>query len=364
MFNYHIITKYFAITYVRQLFLSSFVVIFVLLITSAFDILQRFKSTELSSSYFWQLILLKIPHIFCEVAPLCCFISTVLFLYKIVRQNELIVVLSSGIRIARVFTITLFISFLFGLITTFILAPIGTYGLKKYKEIEAKVTNAQNLNFVISDSGIFFFEKFAKNNRIIQTKSINSTKNTLSDVTILILDPQNNFIKRIDAPTASLDQGLFVLNDATVTFPSYFEENQVEIFDTNLSMNSLMQTFVAPDMISIWNLKETIENFTNSGIPTIRYQIRYYKQLFKPIFMIVMSLIACWFINLNVRDNSNAKNSLISLVFGVCVYFLLEIASHILAYSSIHPMIASLLPMMSIILLFHICKKLDILPSW
>ena len=103
MINYPTIVKYLAKVYLRQLFLVAGVVIGVLFITNAFDILQKFKSVDLTPVDFWQLISFKIPYLFCEVSALCCFVATLLFLKNITKQNELIIILCNGVPIWKIF---------------------------------------------------------------------------------------------------------------------------------------------------------------------------------------------------------------------------------------------------------------------
>jgi lipopolysaccharide export system permease protein len=351
MLNYQTITKYLAKVYIWQLIITSGTIICILFVTNAFDILQKFKSVELSPRDFWQLILFKVPYLFCEVSSLCCFIATILFLRNITKQNELIIVLSSGIPIWRIFIIPISVTFIFGIIILSTINPIGTYGLKEYEKIEAKVTNTPHLNFVISQTGIFFFEKFAGDNRIIQAKSINTKEKILSDVTVLMVDSQNNLTKRIDSPIAHIHPGSFILENATITLKESAENNEKVNLPTSLSISNLIETFTAPEMIPIWSLKETIEKFAKSGLAITKYQIHYYKQLFKPISMVAMAFIACWFISLNVRDNSGTRTIVSGLILGICVYFFLEMTLRILAYSGVHPVLSASLPILFIILL-------------
>jgi lipopolysaccharide export system permease protein len=351
MINYPTIVKYLAKVYLRQLFLVAGVVIGVLFITNAFDILQKFKSVEITPVDFWQLISFKIPYLFCEVSALCCFVATLLFLKNITKQNELIIILSNGLPIWKIFIIPIIVTFIFGLIILSAISPIGTYGLKEYEKIEAKVTETPYRNFVISQSGIFVFEKFPDNNRIIQAKSINAKKKELLDVSILIVDSQNNLTKRVDSPQVFIAPGMFVLKNATITKRDSSVKKKEINLPTDLSIGDLMETFVSPEMIPIWDLNNSIEKFAKSGLSVTKYQIHFYKQLFKPISMVAMSFIACWFISLNVRDNSGTKKTVIGLILGICTYFFLEMTLRILAYSGIPPILAALLPILFIILL-------------
>ena len=203
----------------------------------------------------------------------------------------------------------------------------------------------------IGPSFIFFFEKFSGSNRIIQAKSINAKEKELLDVTIIMVDAQNNLTKRVDSPQAFIHPGVFVLKNATITKrDSSITKEEINL-PTNLSIDNLMETFVAPEMIPIWSLNNSIEKFAKSGLSVTKYQIHLYKQLFRPIAMVAMSFIACWFISLNVRDNSGARKTVIGLLLGVCTYFFLEMTLRILAYSGIPPVLAGLLPILFIILL-------------
>lgn len=337
--------------FTKQFFFTSAVILCVLFVTSAFDILQKFKSTNITPSDFWKLISFKLPYLFNEVAALICFIATFMFLRAITKQNELVIILSSGIPIWKVFITPIFITFFIGVFILGVINPVGTYGLQEYEKLEAKLRNTPHLNFIISPTGIFFFENFAGNNYIIQAKSINAYKQTLTDATILLVDESNNLTKRIDTPLVQLQPGAFKLTSPIITTRNSSRKAKELNLPTNLSINNLIQRFSPPEMIPLWNLNSSIENFARSGLIVTKYQIHYYKQLFKPLSMVAMSFIACWFISLNIRDNSSTRMSVLGLTTGICTYFFLEISLRILAYSGLHPILATLLPIIFIILI-------------
>ena len=351
MINYQTLAKYLAKMFTKQFFVTSAVILCVLFITNAFDVLQKFKSANITPGDFWKLISFKIPYLFNEVAALICFISTFMFLRNITKQNELVIILSSGVPIWNIFIAPIIVTFIIGILILGIVNPIGTYGLQEYDRLEAKLRKTPHLNFVISQAGIFFFENFAGNNRIIQAKSINADTKSLSDVTILLVDEHNNLTKRIDTPLAQLEPGTFRLTSPTITQRDTSEKLEKLNLPTNLSIDNLMQRFSPPEMIPIWSLNNSIAKFSRSGLVTTRYQVYYYKQLFKPITMVAMSFIACWFISLNIRDNSSIYIAVMGLVTGICTYFFLEMALRILAYSGLHPILATLLPILFIILI-------------
>ena len=166
-----------------------------------------------------------------------------------------------------------------------------------------------------------------------------------------MIDSQNNLTQRIDSSKALVGTGSFILDNPTITSKDFYESRKMMSIPTNLSIDNLMQTFASPEMITIWSLKSSIEKFAKSGLAVTKYQIHYYKQLFKPISMVAMSFIACWFISINVRGNSESRDIIIGLILGISTYFFLEMSLRILAYNGVYPILAALLPILFIILL-------------
>jgi lipopolysaccharide export system permease protein len=104
-------------------------------------------------------------------------------------------------------------------------------------------------------------------------------------------------------------------------------------------------------MIYLWSLQSSIQKFARSGIPITSYQLYYFKKLLNPLAMVAMSFIACWFINLNLRDNTNSTVLIFGLALGTCTYFFLELSFRILAYSGLTPILAISLPIIFRILI-------------
>lgn len=352
MINYPTIVQYLVQKFCWYLVLTSLAVIALLFIAGAFDVLQKFKAIYFSPQEFWLLITLKIPYLFNEVGPVISLASTVLFLNSLVIYNELIIITSSGIQLWRVFLIPVIASFLLGIIIVAVINPVSSYSLKEYERIEAKLqgTIPQN-SVVISSSGVFFCEKYENTNRIIRAVSINAEKKLISNMVILITDKQNRLIERVDTQAAHLDNGQFDLQSPVVYKDKKQFTHERLFLPTSLSINNLMQSFMLPEMFSVWDLPESIKKMHHSGLQALGYEIYFFKQLFKPLAMSAMSLLACWFLSLNNRSKANVKNMIFSLLTGLVTYFLLEIILRLLSFGGFSPMLAALLPILVIILI-------------
>ncbi|MCC8416343.1 MAG: LptF/LptG family permease [Rickettsia endosymbiont of Gnoriste bilineata] len=344
MINFRILSIYLFRLYCSYFIGILLLLIGVLILSNIFDLLQKFKDIYIPTHSFWKLVLYKIPYLVNEVASLLSFIAMLFFLRRLTKHNELITILCNGIHIWRVITIPFFAAIILGIILITISNPIGTLGLHKYESLKAELLKKPATNLSISKSGLLFLENYQGNKRIIQAGSIDVVNNKLNKIIILSLDNENNFIKRIDA-----QYGVLIDNNFTLTSVKFSDDNSFKKYEhltvpTNLSISNLLNSFITPEMIAIWDLPDTIKQLVKFGLPITNYQIYFYKQLFKPIIMATTVILAACFFSLRQRDNSQEKILVIGLFLGFIIYSLLEVLFKILAYNATPPFLAILLP--------------------
>ena len=323
----------------------------VLALSNAFDVLQKFKNTYLLSKFFWKLVLYKVPYLLNEIAPLVSFISMLFFVVRLTKYNEIIIMLGNGISLQRLLIIPAISALILGTLMIAIVNPIGAYGLQKYEFLEAKLTGKKHRSFVVVHQGLLLFEEYQNENRIISAKSVNLEVNKLTDLTILLVDSQNNFLKRLDAKSAILDKGNFHLSEAKIVTNDSSNIAEKLVVPTNLSISYFTHSLIMPEMISMWNLRSSINEFSNSGISVINYQIYFYKQLFKPLLMYATVILGSCFISLGQRNNASKKLFAFGLLIGFVAYSAVEITSRILAYNGLAPEFAITLPICLLILI-------------
>ncbi|HJD55446.1 MAG TPA: LptF/LptG family permease [Rickettsia endosymbiont of Pyrocoelia pectoralis] len=348
MINLKTLSWYLTKLYSKCFFIILFLLIGLLVISNIFDLLQKFKNMYVPFSFFLRFIFYKIPYLLNQVSSLISFTAMLFFLRNLTKNNELTAILSSGIHIWQVLIIPCIITLILGIIFTAILNPISVLGLQKYDFLEAKLTKKAAHEAVISRSGLLFFESLNGENQIIQTQFVNIAEKKLNNVTILFIDNNNSFLKRIDALYGIIENKALHLNRVKVFTKDGMKAHNSLTIPTNLSINNLVNKFIRPELVSIWNLPKLINELFNSGLPIINYQIYYYKQLFKPIMMMATIILASCFISLQQRDNTQEKTLILGLFAGFIVYSLSEILLKILTYNNLSLIAAILLPSMLI----------------
>lgn len=355
MINRSILTLYLSRLFTKVFVSTACAVLFIIVISNIFDTLQSFRNHSISLRDFWLLVIFKAPDVFSEITMLISLIATAIFIHILRKNNELLIIITNGIPIIKVFLIPMVLSFVFALFLLSVNSSLGPHFLQRYKKLESRILGKHQSNIMISQAGIFFSEKLADSNRIVQVQSIDVEKRLLQDLTIIITDLDNNFIERIDAKQAVLDSGYYKIDQAYVNSNYAISgRNNIKIVDnlrlpTRLHVGGLKARFEAPKLIGFWSLPSLIDKFSKSGFVPTQYQIYYYKQLFKPFALVAMAFVACCFITLNLRSTPHNYMLALSIIVGLVVFFLQEIFIKVLAYNGFNPAMAILIPIITII---------------
>jgi lipopolysaccharide export system permease protein len=200
--------------------------------------------------------------------------------------------------------------------------PLSSALLNKQERIAHKYLKGAASVLTVSNSGLWLKEKMGEGNIIIHAKSIYNKEMKLFDVSFFRLDYNNNFINRIDAKTATLKPGFWLLDSAFILSTSKFAEfhNNYEI-PTNLAITKLQDSFASPETISFWEMPSFINTLKAAGFSAIRHSLYYYSLLIQPFFICSMVFIAASF-SLHLPRHGKSNLYIVSGIFvGFVIYF-------------------------------------------
>ena len=343
--------RYLAKSYVAYFGLVLATVVLALLVSNIFDTLSRFKGVLLTLSLFLELISFKLLYLSLEILPLICFISTLLFLHALVKSCELVSILNSGVSIWGILFPVSLSAICIGVIAITMINPVASTLLRNYEKIVSKLENKSH-NISISDLGIMVAENYHEEGRIFIVKTVDFGVKRISDITILFTDRDNNFISRIDA-----DSGVFEGNSLVLHQSRMLSKDGVKTVDTeskihtNLSIKHFAKSSLGPEYISFWQLPSMILTLHKAGISVVKYQIYYYKQLFKPLMMLATVLMAGCFTQVSAERKARVKLVVVGIASGFVVYVLSEICVAILTHQGMTPIFAILCSVVGIMIL-------------
>ncbi len=319
-----------------------------------FDILNRLKATIVPLSVIGKLAFLKMPYLINETLPISILISILFFSYKLSRRNELIILFSDGISIWKFLQPIFFITLLLSVISIAIMQPISAYLLTKQEILEKKITNQRIVNSIsIADGGLYISENIDDESRIYITKSLSPETSSLLGITIISLDKNYNFIKRIDSPIAILNNKKLELFQGAIEIDQEGEAKYYPyiVLDTNLDFKYIIDRFSSPENIAFWELGNLAKKLTESGINADKFIFHYYKLLFKPIYILSLIFIAACFIRLNPRNVVGVKMVGSAVIVALIIHSFKEVMTAFLFANNFSFALAQLIPIIIIITL-------------
>jgi lipopolysaccharide export system permease protein len=147
----------------------------------------------------------------------------------------------------------------------------------------------------------------------------------LNHVIVFNYEKDDRFAGRIDARSAELHEGRWILFDAWKTGPNVQAEffPQTEI-STDLTVEKIQESLADPKTISFWSLPNFISLMEEAGFSAIRHKLEFHRLLATPFLLIAMILLAATF---SLRPQRRGRVGLV-LLGGVMTGFLFYFVSN------------------------------------
>ncbi len=194
-------------------------------------------------------------------------------------------------------------------------------------------------------------ENYNNEERIFIAKAIELGANKISGLTVLFTDENNNFIRRIDTTSAFLENELIELHNGRMLLQDTAQTIEApHVIPTHLTTAHFAANPLAPEYISFWQLPKMMRTIQKAGMSISRYEMCYYKQLFKPLMMVATILMAACFIKINDGRKSVMKLLVIGVISGFMMYLFSEVSMSMLTYHGVRPSFAILSSILAIMI--------------
>jgi lipopolysaccharide export system permease protein len=183
-------------------------------------------------------------------------------------------------------------------------------------------------------------------------------------VNVFQFDSEDRFYRRIDARSALLEESAWRLtgvrrwdllsleidnagSSAIATRPELADEMRIA---TDLTTESIQESFAAPVTISFWKLPKFIGLLENSGFSSSRHRLHWHALLAVPLVFFAMVLIGAAFSMRHVRFGGLGYMALGCVLSGFAYFFLSDIAAALGASGAVPVLIAAWAPPLSAVL--------------
>jgi lipopolysaccharide export system permease protein len=294
--------------------------------------LRRYAQAEASLFEIVMLTLLNIPQGIYNILPLIMILATIALFLGLARSSELVVTRAAGRSALSALGAPLFVALIIGILTVGVLNPIVAGTSKEY-EARGGALRGNDSVLSIGSSGLWLRQGSAEGQTVIRAQSANLDGTELSQVTFITFGPNGTPAERIDAATASLTTGAWVLHDAKLW--SLDQELTPEAGATihnrysvpsTLTPDQIRDSFGTPSSIPIWELPAFIDRLQTAGFSAQRHLVWFHTELALPVFLVSMVMIGASFTLRHQRGGRTGLMVMFAILLAFIIYFIRNFA--------------------------------------
>lgn len=320
-------------SYVGRQFLMSFLAFTVGLLTiiMLFDTLELFrrvsgKSGGAGVNEVISMALLKLPTITEKIVPFSALLGAMFAFWRLNRYHEFVVARAAGVSIWQFLAPPVALAILIGLFKIAIFNPFSSAMLLKYEVLEAKYIRGKSSLAALANQGLWFRQSTGDGHYILHARSISTRDVRLDNVIVFLMQDGDRFVGRIDAKSATLENGFWRLDSAVLTepnkAPTRFEVRRVP---TDLTSGNINDSFAPPETISFWALPGFIKVLENAGFSGVRHMLHWHTHLALPLMLAAVVILAATFSLRPIRRGGAAILFVSGIGTGFLLYFLSDV---------------------------------------
>ena len=292
-----------------------------------------------------QMAMLRIPFMAQKILPFAALVAGLWTFARMTRTQELVVARAAGVSVWQCLLPTLLLALVLGIFVMTVFNPMSAAMVSRYEYMDAKYLHGKSSLLALSPSGIWLRQSDGERQSVIHAQRLSQEDLTLHDVIIFHFQENDQFVGRIDASQARLEEGRWELSDAVLTGPdqpAQFKE-RYEV-PTDLTFNQIEDSFASPETLSFWALPAFIEVLESSGFSAVRHRRYWHSLLSGPLLLCAMVLIAATF---SLRFSRRGGTWLLitaGIMSGFVLYFVSDLVLALGLSGKIPPVLAAWTP--------------------
>jgi lipopolysaccharide export system permease protein len=291
------------------------------------ELLRRASDNEgVSFATIMEMALLKAPQMGQAVFPFAILAGGMMAFTRMTRNQELVVARSAGVSVWQFLLPALLVALFIGVFRVTVFNPVASVMTAKFEALENSVLRAGGNALAVSSEGLWIRERTTGGHSVLHARGIIGDGEALSDVIVFLFEGEDKFLSRIDADSAQLEPGYWVLHKAVLIsedgIPSL---RPVYRLATELTVDNIQDSFASPNTMSFWELPRFISILENAGFSAVRHRLHWHALLASPLLLCSMVLIAATFSLRMTRRGGTMPWVCAGLFFGFFLYFMSDL---------------------------------------
>ena len=289
-----ILALYIARHYLKWLAVVFFGLAALIFLVDAVELLRRAGSRDgVSFGLVLRMAALKLPYMLELILPFAVLFGGMLAFWRLTRTWELVVVRTVGVSAWRFLLPALVIAFMIGAAKAALYSPLASVAQARFESLQAEHFNTQRHVFSISRDGFRLRDVHGGSQSMLFADGLDPKDRTLHGVVLYRFHGQEEFRDRLDAATAELRPGYWLLQGVRRTGPdAVTHPSETVKVATDLDWRRIEDSFSPPETMSFWQLPGYIGVLEKAGFPALRHRVHFHAMTAAPVLFAAMALIA------------------------------------------------------------------------
>ena len=316
-----------------MLFLMVLGIMFLLLTLIDFAEEVRFFD-ELPLADVMEIVLLNAPSNTYEILPLVMILASVALFLRLARTSELVVIRAAGRSALRALIAPALTAFMVGLVTIGVFNPLVAATSKRHNDLVNRYSTGSDVpTLAIAVEGLWMRQGDRDSQSVIHATRASSDLTVLYNMTIISFSPSGEPLERVFARTARLSDGEWEMEDVkrwdlTADNPEASAQKMPTLtMVSHLTQERILETFGAPEYISLWDMPAFIDRLEVAGFSARRYEMWFNRELARPIFLMSLLMIAAAFTMRHTRLGNTGVSVLVAIMLGFALHYIRNFAS-------------------------------------
>lgn len=301
------------------------------------ELLRRASDKHVPLVTLLKMGLLQLPSTGLTIFSFAILFSAIYTFWRLNRRHELVVMRSAGFSVWQFLSPIVCVAVMTGFFIISIANPFSAVLLSRFKTLESKYLTHRHSEIALFDEGLWLRQwKDDDGYIILHAGNVKMPGWQLRHVTALYFDKNDDFLKRIDAESATLSDKEWRFSNAVTNLPDARSKAQPQALitlPTDLTQNEIEESFAAPDTMSVWRLPAFIHTVESTGFDATRLRIHFQSLLAQPFLYAAMILLAAAVSLRPPRFRSTLTLAVMGIAVGFATFF---VSSFLQALGSSH----------------------------
>jgi lipopolysaccharide export system permease protein len=299
------------------------------------------EGVQVSTLTLARLAFFRTPLIAEKVLPFAVLFGSLAAFLGLSRKLELVIARAAGVSVWQFGFPPVLVAMLIGLVTMTVYNPAAVVLKQRAAALEGRIfsqptAGAQNR---------FIRQLSIDGSSIIRAVTGSADGTSLFQVTVFVFDRAGLLLERVEADSAQLRRGHWVLENARmVTVGTEPQRSNRYMLATNLTRDEVRQALGSVENVTFWRLPATIRQLEIAGLDATKYRLRHQSLLATPISLSAMVIFAACVSLRFFRFGGVAKLVLGGVAAGFLLYIAMQIAEDLGSVGALSAPVAAWLP--------------------